>query len=112
MYNIGSKDLGILPVLVMVIEWNRSHRQLCHGYALSILEKLAKGSENILYMGSEELGLLPALVRLLSYSDYRGDCLRAVNILYSLSDEPVNRALMGSEALGLVTVLREKALIS
>ena len=83
MYNIGSKDVGVLSGLVIAIERNKSHRQFYHGYTLIILEDLVTGSENSLYMGSEELGLLPALVELLSYSDNNWDCMIAIEILNS-----------------------------
>jgi hypothetical protein len=112
-YDIGSKDLGVLPGLVMALDMDEKYFLFYHFYALRTLEELAKDSENILYMGSEELGLLLALKRFLFYSDDDcWDCEIAVNILHSLSDEPVNRALMGSDALGLVTVLRESTIFS
>ena len=60
-YDIGSKDLGILPSLVMVLDPNYE--------TLSILEVLAKDIKNRVYMGSEELGLLSALANLLFYSE-------------------------------------------
>ena len=92
---MGSKNFGLLPVLVEIVSSDNGEAR---EHALGTLCNLSVEENNSMYMGSKELGLLPVLVEAASSSDDEELLEIILQTIYNLSFlEEKNREFMGSK---------------
>ena len=63
---MGSKEFGLLPILVSLLSSNNRNGR---GHILGILFNLSAEDKNRMYMGFKPLGLIPELAALVSTDD-------------------------------------------
>ena len=98
---MGSKELGLVPLLLTVVLNDPSEATV---KAWEILSNLSVESKNREYMGSNELGLVPSLMAVVS-NDQSEARVKALECLWDLAIESKNKEYMGSKEVGLVPLL-------